>query len=135
MKRLNLAVGLFAALVCSSLQAQTLLQAKIPFDFRMGATTFAAGDYDFRYSPHQLTVHQQGGDQTTAMILTLPVSRAKPPETGLIVFNRYGDNYFLSKIWTPWSPDGGALLKTAREKELARLTPANKTEAVVLQTK
>ena len=135
MKRLQFAVGLFAALACSSLQAETLLQAKIPFEFRMGQTTFAAGDYEFRYSSNLLMVQQQNGDRTAAMALPLHVSRTKPPETGLLEFRRYGDYYFLSQVWTPESPDGAALPKTAREKELARLTPSMKTEAIVLQTK
>ena len=135
MKRFHLAVGFFAALACSSLQAQTELQAKIPFEFQMGARTFAAGDYKFQYSAGLLTVYQKDSHQTTAMALMLPVSRAKPPETGLIEFRRYGDDYFLSKIWTPWSPDGGALPKTSREKELARRTPPVRTEAIVLQSK
>ena len=135
MNRTCFAVGFFAALVCSSLQAQTRLQARIPFEFRMGPTSFAAGDYDFRYSTGMLTVHQKDGDRTTAMGLTVPVSRAKPPETGIVEFRRYGDYYFLSEIWAPWSPDGGALPKTAREKELARRSPAVRTETIVLESR
>ena len=36
MKRLHFAVGLFTAVACSGLQAQTPLRANIPFEFRMG---------------------------------------------------------------------------------------------------
>jgi len=135
MKRLHFAVGLLAAVACSGLQAQTRLEAKIPFDFRMGKATFPAGDYVFHYSPSLLVVHQEQGDRTTAMSLTLPVSRIKAPATGIVEFNRYGDAYFLAKIWTPDSPDGGALPKTSREKELARGAAPNQTEAIVLQSK
>lgn len=135
MNRICFAVGFFAALACSSLQAQTRLQARIPFEFRMGPTSFAAGDYDFRYSAGMLSVYQKDGDRTTAMGLTVPVSRAMAPKTGIIEFRRYGDYYFLSEIWTPWSADGGALPKTAREKELARRAPAVQTETIVLESK
>src|SRR5690242_9251553 len=100
MKRLHFAFGLFAAVACTSLQAQTILQANIPFEFRMGETSFPAGDYVFKYSPHLLVVHQEQGERSTAMALPLPASRSKAPATGIVEFNRYGDSYFLAKIWT-----------------------------------
>jgi len=135
MKRLTFAVGLLATLACSALQAQTLMRASIPFEFRMGKTDFPAGDYEFKYSAHLLVVHQEQGDHTTAMALVLPASRAKAPATAIVEFHRYGDAYFLAKIWTPASPDGGALPQTSREKELASRGTPIQTEAVVLQTK
>jgi hypothetical protein len=135
MKRLHFAVGLLFVLAASGLQAQTQMRASIPFEFRMGQTSFPAGDYVIQYSPHLLVVHQENGDHANAMALPLAVSRAKAPATGIIEFNRYGDAYFLAKVWTPDSRDGGALPKTPREKELAsRITPSQ-TEAIVLQTK
>lgn len=62
MERLHIAVGLFAALACSGLQAQTLMRANIPFEFRMGESAFPAGDYVFKYSAHLLVVHHEQGD-------------------------------------------------------------------------
>ena len=135
MKRLHLAFGLFAAVACSSLQAQTVLQANIPFEFRMGETSFPAGDYVFKYSPHLLVVQEEKGEHTTAMALPLPVSRSKAPKTGIVEFNRYGDSYFLAKIWTPYSADGGALPKTSHEKEVASRATPIQTQAIVLQSK
>ena len=135
MKRLIFAVGLMATLAFSGLQAQTLMQANIPFEFRLGETNFPAGDYNFHYSTHMLVVNQAQGAHAAAMALTLPTSRAKAPETGIIEFRRYGDTYFLAKIWTPDSRDGSALPKTPREKELARGGTPVRTEAIVLETK
>ena len=135
MKRLTLAVGLFGVLACSALRAQTRLEANIPFEFRMGKTTLPAGDYLFDYTSRILIVYQQYGQKTAVMAMTLPVSRQKAPETGIVEFNRYGDAYFLAKLWTPSSSEGAALPKTAREKELATRTGPMQTEAIVLQTK
>ena len=135
MKRLTIAVGLFTVLACSGLQAQPKLEASIPFEFRMGTTTFPAGDYLFDYSSQVLAVHKADGRYTTAMAMTLPVSRAKAPATGIVEFTRYGDAYFLAKLWTPGSSEGAALPKTAREKELASRATPIQTEAIVLQTK
>jgi hypothetical protein len=135
MKRLHFAVGLFAAMTGSGLQAQVLLEAKVPFEFRMGEVNFPAGDYQFKHSGHVLIVHQERGDRSTAMALTLPVARTTAPKTGVVEFKRYGDTYFLAKIWSPSSPDGAVLPKTPLEKELARATPPVRTEAILIRSK
>ena len=135
MKRLHFAVGLLAAMAGSGLQAQVLLEASVPFEFRMGEVNFPAGEYQFKHSGHVLVVHQERGDRSTAMALTLPVARTKAPKSGVVEFKRYGDTYFLAKIWSPNSSDGAALPKTPLEKELARAAPPTRMEAILIQAK
>ena len=36
---------------------------------------------------------------------------------GAIVFNRYGDRYFLSQIWKPHNATGKQAVKSAAERE------------------
>ena len=118
MKRLCLATGLFAALACAVLHAQTVdLRANVPFDFRMGETLMPAGDYVIHHSAGVLTVRAESGK--AIFQLTLPASRQDGSTKGALVFNRYGDLYFLSKIWAPESRYGMALSTGKREKELA----------------
>jgi hypothetical protein len=135
MKRLHFAVGLFAALACSGLQAQTPLRANIPFEFRMGQTSFQSGEYVFQLSSHILVVRQAEGQHSAVMTLTQSAWRLNKPETSLLEFNRYGDTYFLSKLWIQGSTDGEALPSTSHEKELARRITPIRTEAIALKTK
>jgi len=135
MKRLTFAIGLFTALACSGLEAQTALLANIPFEFQMGKTTFPAGEYSVQTTAHVLFVHQADGQRSTIMALTQPVSRERKAETGVLEFNRYGDTYFLSKIWSPGATDGEALPKTAREKELAGGAVPTQTVAIAVKSK
>jgi hypothetical protein len=44
----------------------------------------------------------------------------KPANKTKLVFNRYGDQYFLSEIWVEGATRGRELPKTGREKEMAR---------------
>jgi hypothetical protein len=119
MKQLCLATGLFAAMACAGLYAQTVdLRANVPFDFRMGKTLMPAGEYVIHHSAGMLSVRAQSG-RTAAFHITLPESRHGTSSKGALVFNRYGDSYFLSKIWAPDSRNGLALLTPKREKELA----------------
>ena len=121
MKRLFLAVGLFAATALAPLAAQTTdLQANIPFDFLVGEKLMPAGPYLVHHSiDGVLSVRQQEGVHAAAMLLTLPASRKSAAKQGGLEFNRYGDMYFLSRIWLPESKEGRAVFKSAREKEVA----------------
>ena len=44
------------------------------------------------------------------------------PTTGKLVFNKYGDEYFLSQIWKAGSNRGNELRKSRREAEVAAST-------------
>ena len=127
MTRLYLALGLLALFVGLGLQAQTgVLNANIPFDFQVGNSLMPAGEYSIDCSGHLIALRASDGKHA-AMALTMPVSRAKAPTTGVLEFHRYGDAYFFAGVWAPNSPDGGALPTTPREKELAsRIGPPQK---------
>jgi hypothetical protein len=135
MKRLYFALALFAALGCSGLEAQTtFMNASIPFDFQIGKTPMPAGQYDVNCSGRVLMIREHGGSHV-AIVLTIPTSRAVTPGTGMLEFNRYGDTYYFAQIWTPNSREGGALLKTPREKELARQGGPIQPTAIALWSK
>jgi hypothetical protein len=134
MTRLHLAFGLAVAVSAVGLQAQVPLEANIPFEFRMGQTSFPSGDYVFQYTTQMVTVQERDGHRSTAMAMMLPVSRSKAPETNVLQFHRYGDVYFLSGIFLAGSPEGAGLPKSAHEKELAKLTKPRDLE-VALRTK
>lgn len=131
MKRLLIATGLFAALACSGLQGQTIMNANIPFDFQLGKSAMPAGDYQISYSPHLLMLRSTDG-QHTVNILTLPASRSKKAETGLLQFNRYGNSYFFAGVWTANSAEGSTVPKTSREKELARRAASSEATTIAL---
>ena len=120
MKRLAFAAGLFASVACTCLLAQSNdMLAKIPFEFRMGDVVMPAGDYRI-YQAHTgvVTLRKQDGAPKTATLLTRPASRKTASGTGALEFNRYGDAYFLTNVWSPSSHDGRALPKGVTEKEL-----------------
>ena len=118
----RLIAGLFLALVCASLYAQTMnMRATIPFTFRAGETVMPAGDYTIRYRDHQLVLRKEGSGPSV-ILLTNAASRANVPNDARLSFNRYGERYFLSSVWTSDSRDGREILRGRAEKELARQT-------------
>ena len=137
MKRLILAAGLFAATLTASLHAQTMnLQATIPFEFRIGNTAFPPGEYSVRNSGGVLSVQKTAGSHKAGMFLTVGEDRpAGAKAAGTLLFNRYGDTYFLSKVWSAESTQAQAPPKTPREKELASHIGQPGSSTVALQTK
>ncbi len=135
MKRLLYAAGLFSALAATQAYSQTpVAQAKIPFAFQVGEASMPSGEYLFSESGSTLVVRNTAG-QPAAMASTLPASRSVKATNPSLVFDRYGDNYFLVKVWTGDAERDRALPKSKREKELARHEKFAKTSEIALQTK
>ncbi len=127
MKHLHILAALFAAFACSNLEAQTILEAKIPFAFNVGSTAMPAGEYRIKYSNHIMTV-QNKGDYRTVNILVLPKSRSAVKTEGVLEFRCYGNARFFSGAWAPNSASGEGLVQSSREKELAKgVVPAQPT--------
>ena len=115
-----------------SANAQSLnyrLTANIPFDFSVAGHKLPAGKYWINRA-------QQGDGDTVIQIrstdghssitrLTIPVSGSKPSKTSSLVFNRYGNEYFLSEIWPMGAVTGRELPKTRAERDLARKAQDN----------
>lgn len=137
MTRLILAAGLFAAMLSTSLQAQTMnMQASIPFDFRIGSTVLPSGDYVIHSSGPTLFVSQATGAHKSGVFMTVGEDHPKSSTAkGTLLFSRYGDAYYLSKVWTPDSEAARAPLKTSRERELASHIGLSGTASVALRTK
>jgi hypothetical protein len=127
-KRLLVAMGLLASISVCPLLAQTVvLKGKVPFDFHVGSVDMPAGDYTVRQSGSIVTVRTAEGRTVTASYLTSPTRAPEARRDGTMVFNRYGDDYFLTKVWIPNSTEGRALPTSKREKELI-------SRAVTVQT-
>jgi len=115
-------VGLLALVVAAPIFAETPLKANIPFNFTVGSTRMAAGEYTIMFD-NPATVRVVREDGTSACVtITIPASTGKTPEVGKLVFNNYGGSFFLSQIWSPGYDQGRQLRKSKLELEVARNT-------------
>jgi hypothetical protein len=134
MKRLTMLFPLFAALACVPSEAQdSFMTANIPFNFQMGKNEMPAGKYRIEYSKGALWVRCPEQNKQ-AVVLTVPRLRAddRPPAKGSLEFHRYGNTYFLSRVWTPASEVGAEVVKSSHEKEVAR--SASQPASIALST-
>lgn len=112
-----LALALLAT--TQAVRAQEPVQANIPFAFTAGDTALPAGEYRIEKvhgSSHVLLIRCTEGSPAI-MVPTLPAASNGPQEKTKLIFDRYGDRYFLAQIWSAGSSRGSELPKSAKEKE------------------
>ena len=113
----TLGVVLWAAI---SLCAQGIpMSVHVPFGFYVGKSILPSGDYTVdRVSPSVVRVRSVDC-KSSVMIQANATSSFPTPSEDKLVFNRYGDEYYLSQIWRAGYDTGRELLKTRREVEIA----------------
>lgn len=113
----------------STAQGKKTLILNAPFSFTVEQRRMPAGTYRILVEHGWLQVRSADG-KSAVMVLTLPVA-GKPVEgSGQVVFNRYGDRYFLAQVWLPELENGRQTLESREEKEQEKRA---KLEAVAVK--
>ena len=136
-------VAFFATLAITSVQAQNAgtVSVSIPFDFAVSGKTLPAGEYYVQRSAEgaRVVTTIRNRDKTKAVYLpqTHPVQTNEIQSESKLVFNKYGDQYFLSQVWISGRSAGDELAKTARERGLQNeiAKSQQKPETVVIAGK
>jgi hypothetical protein len=102
-------------------QAQIIgnLEADVPFQFHVGKTTMPAGRYMIhKLEGSELTVMQiSSADGKLSALFEVESAQARTtPEKSELVFNKYGDRYFLSEMYDEGNVDGSRLSPSRDEK-------------------
>jgi hypothetical protein len=116
-------LGLLAMLVAVPAYAQSSanMAVNIPFEFVVGKTVLPAGEYTIRNgTPRTGLWIESAGRGPTVFILTDTAYASEAMSESSLVFNRYGSQYFLSKVWTVGTDIGCELHKSAAEREISR---------------
>ena len=116
--------SLFVLLAVGSAYADpgSEVRADVPFDFIVGNKTYPAGSYAVEYTnPQGVFLIHIGEDETRPTLLwsnTVP-AKSTQDNSPKLVFNRYGDQYFLTQVSAGGDIDGRELKKFHREREQA----------------
>ena len=113
-------------------QGSINVSADVPFEFAVGSKTMPAGKYSVTNRTNTGVLSVQSEDaRNAANVIGISAQSNRLPETGKLVFNKYGDRYFLSQVWTLGSAWGLEIPKHRAERELARMA-ANRERVTVL---
>ncbi len=124
-------LSLFIALVfaltfyASNAHAQIVgaLEVNIPFQFHAGNTKLPAGKYVIRMlDDSDLTVMEiTSADGNTSALFEVQSAEANStPAKSELIFNKYGNRYFLSKLFDEGNPSGSQVLKSRYEKRISQ---------------
>lgn len=121
-----IALAFMTAVATNAQSGRPTLRVNVPFDFIVGNKTLAAGEYTVtRFTQDASGIRVSSTDNHRNVIrMSLPAEAKDSGNRGMLIFHRYGDQYFLAEIQTPgW--DGRQMLKSkaerAAERELSKL--------------
>src|SRR5882724_4096474 len=99
-----------AAVSSANAQLSNPIRAKIPFDFNLGDKKLPAGEYTFSrvsgLSDTKTMLVDNVDSSTRVFHSTFGLQVLTPNNASTVVFNKYGDQYFLEQIWSSGEQDG-----------------------------
>jgi len=128
-----LATIIAVVIVPMTAQAQDQLQFRvnIPFEFVAGGVHMGAGNYlAFHVTPMILNFVREDG-KGSAWVKVIPSPVATNDGTNQIVFTKYGDTYFLSKVHTGHDHQMHDCLRCPEEKNLMAWNSGKPTKIVL----
>src|SRR5678815_3213196 len=121
--KLMLSTTVLALLVTTAASAQSIsVRANVPFSFIVNRITLPAGEYLVESADNQgraLRFANLNSQARDLVISNYCGGVAAATQTKLI-FHRYGDRYFLKRIWVAGNSAGHELLTSPRETEVAK---------------
>lgn len=124
MKRNLLLFAAALALVVTTVASaqSTKVKVTVPFSFIVNRANLPAGEYlvqSVDVEGRVLAIRNVETNTTNLVMFNSCTSLASPTQTKLI-FHRYGERYFLSRIWVAGNTSGHELSPSPREKEVAK---------------
>lgn len=131
-KTLWMAVAIAALMSVGAIADNTIaIKANIPFDFMVGNQRVPAGEYTFSQSASWNMIQISSWDARTGLrILRHPVGSNTTGSACALVFNKYGNRYFLKQIWSGNGAMGAQLPTSRTEKEEMALSAPAKTTLI-----
>jgi len=101
------------------------LEANIPFEFHVGSSKLPPGKYVIHMlDDSSLTVMEiTSADGSTSALFDVQSAEAKSaPAKNELIFNKYGNRYFLAKLFDEGNPSGSAVDESRYEKTVSKAT-------------
>ena len=113
---------------------QPLFRVDVPFAFVAGGVHLPAGQYHVYHpgDPYLIVIEKDDG-RARAMAYVHPSATDPSESITKLVFNKYGDQYFLAQVWTEPDQEVHQCFRCRAEQML--MAQAGKRELVVVAAK
>jgi hypothetical protein len=125
LKLLSLFMALASTLTISPIKAHAQiigdLEVTIPFQFHAGDAKLPAGKYIIRAVDNSdLTIMEISSEDgsTSALFDVHDAEANSAPAKSELIFNKYGNRYFLAKLYDEGNPNGSAVNVSRYEKKV-----------------
>ncbi len=109
-----------AATLIAQTESQRLMKVNVPFAFGVEDHSLPAGEYlVLTVNPERSIRIVSADGKHSAVVNTLPNYAKSPSENSRLVFHRYGDEYFLTQVWTGGQNVARNPLSSKRAMEIA----------------
>lgn len=111
-------LGIFTVLAsANTASAQEVLSFKVPFEFSVGGKKMEAGNYDLKKMSHSRFVLRNAETKESMIIVSDGDTANGGAATGeTLVFNRYGNAYFLRRIYANRNQPGREIYESKKER-------------------
>jgi hypothetical protein len=106
---LGLAIAGFGGII-------TRVTADVPFEFTVGNKTFSPGKYTISRGTNTQTLVIRDSENEESAVFLVQNAAPRRDAKAMFVFNRYGNQYFLSQVWDG-SDSGSVLSKSKAERK------------------
>jgi hypothetical protein len=119
---------LFATIYPTKTNAQIIgdVEATIPFQFHAGNAKFPAGEYRIHVMDNSdlsvMEISSMDGSVSALFQVQQADTNSDPAKTELI-FNKYGNRYFLAKLFDEGNPSGSQVVESRYEKKVSQGAP------------
>lgn len=133
---LCLVIGLSAVMTTNAqIESGTTIDVNIPHSFIVRDTTLPAGKYTVRVADDYSNLNvleMRSVDRRAAVLFeTESVQLNGPARNTELVFDKIGDNYFLSQVFLSGDESGNQLLKSRMQKRLEDGGQKAETQSIV----
>jgi hypothetical protein len=124
MKRNSLLFAAALALAVTTVASaqSTKVKVTVPFSFIVNRANLPAGEYLLQSVDVEgkvLAIRNEETNTTSLVMFNSCTSLASSKQTK-VIFHRYGERYFLNRIWVAGNTSGHELSPSPREKEVAK---------------
>jgi hypothetical protein len=101
------------------------VEANIPFQFHAGNTKFPAGQYHIHVLDNtDLSIMEitSMDDSISAVFQVRDAESKSDPSKTELIFNKYGNRYFLAELFDEGNPNGSQVLESQYEKRISQAT-------------
>ena len=99
------------------------LEVNIPFQFHAGDAKLPPGKYVIRMlddSDLKVMEISSADGSTSALFYVHPTEASSAPAKSELIFNKYGNRYFLAKVFDEGNPSGSQVAESRYEKRVSQ---------------